>query len=139
LVSLVIAALVAAWNGRGPLVRTPSAPAPAAQRGPGAATRTEVTGLADPGRRAQVDAVIESMTRTGRPPAGVAQGGRRGGARGVFENAEGRLPGQPRGYYQESDVWPRGPDGRGAERLVFGRRGEVWYSGDHYRSFERIR
>ena len=79
------------------------------------------------------------MTRTGRPPAGIAQGGRRGGDRGVFENAEARLPAQPRGYYHETDVWPRGPDGRGAERLIFGSGGEVWYSGDHYRSFERVR
>lgn len=79
------------------------------------------------------------MVRTGHPPAGIAQGGRHGGDRGVFENAEGRLPAQPRGYYAETDVWPRGPDGRGAERLIFGRSGEVWYSPDHYRTFERIR
>ncbi|MCL4818082.1 MAG: hypothetical protein KJ067_03040 [Vicinamibacteria bacterium] len=79
------------------------------------------------------------MDRTGRPPEGVAQGGRRGGQRGLFENAEGRLPRRPRGYYVESDVWPRGPGGRGAERLVFGREGEVYYTSDHYDSFTRLR
>jgi RNAse (barnase) inhibitor barstar len=51
----------------------------------------------------QIAAVIDSMDRTARPPAGVAQGGRRAGRRGVFENAEGRLPPQPRGYYTETD------------------------------------
>jgi guanyl-specific ribonuclease Sa len=87
----------------------------------------------------QVLAVIESFERTGRPPAGVAQGGQRGGPPGQFANAEGRLPAHPPGYYTESDVWPRGNHGRGAERLVFGRGGEVFYSRDHYRSFERVR
>ena len=50
------------------------------------------TGLGDPGLEAQVGSVIDSFDRSGRPPPGIAQGGRRGRARGVFENAEGRLP-----------------------------------------------
>ena len=87
----------------------------------------------------QIAAVIDSMARTGRPPAGVAQGGRRAGRRGVFENAEGRLPPQPRGYYTETDVWPRGTGGRGAQRLIFGKGGEVYYTADHYRTFRRVR
>lgn len=95
--------------------------------------------LGDARLDAQVLAVIESFDRTGRPPAGVAQGGRRGGPPGRFANAEGRLPAGPPGYYTESDVWPRGRRGRGAERLVFGRGGEVYYSRDHYRSFVRVR
>jgi guanyl-specific ribonuclease Sa len=95
--------------------------------------------LGDPELERQVASVIESMDRTGRPPAGVAQGGRRGGGRGVFENAEGRLPAQPSGYYTETDVWPRGEGGRGARRLIFGRGREVYYTADHYRTFVRIR
>jgi guanyl-specific ribonuclease Sa len=87
----------------------------------------------------QIAAVIDSMDRSGRPPTGVAQGGRRAGRRGVFENAEGRLPPQPRGYYTETDVWPRGPGGRGAQRLIFGKGGEVYYTADHYRTFRRVR
>jgi guanyl-specific ribonuclease Sa len=79
------------------------------------------------------------MDRTGRPPAGVAQGGRRGGRRGVFVNAERRLPVKPAGYYHESDVWPSRGSPRGAERLVFGKNAEVYYSPDHYRSFRRLR
>jgi guanyl-specific ribonuclease Sa len=87
----------------------------------------------------QVALVIDSVDRTGHPPAGVAQGGRRRGKRGTFENAEGRLPRQADGYYTESDIWPRGAGGRGARRLIFGRGGEVYYTADHYRTFVRVR
>ena len=83
--------------------------------------------------------VVESMDRTGRPPAGIAQGGRRGGRRGEFQNLEGRLPAQPPGYYTETDVWPRGEGGRGTRRLIFGRGGEVYYTADHYRTFVKVR
>ena len=83
--------------------------------------------------------VIAAVDATGKPPAGVAQGGRRGGPKGLFDNADGRLPRKPRGYYMESDVWPRGPGGRGAIRLVFGKEGEVYFTADHYRSFTRLR
>jgi guanyl-specific ribonuclease Sa len=102
--------------------------------------RTATTqAIQDPRLAAQIQAVMDSMDRTGEPPAGVAQGGRRNGARGVFDNAEGRLPAQPRGYYTETDVWPRGGSGRGAERLIFGRSREVYYTADHYRTFIRVR
>jgi guanyl-specific ribonuclease Sa len=91
-------------------------------------------------REQQVQRVIAAMDATGRPPAGVAQGGRKGGPKGLFDNAEGRLPRQPRGYYTETDVWPRQPGrNRGAERLVFGKAGEVYYTGDHYRTFRQVR
>jgi guanyl-specific ribonuclease Sa len=93
--------------------------------------------VGDPRTDAQIALVVRSLDETGAPPAGVAQGGR--GGRGVFQNAEGRLPRRPPGYYTESDVWPRGRDGRGAVRLVVGREGEVYYSADHYRSFRRLR
>jgi guanyl-specific ribonuclease Sa len=93
----------------------------------------------DPALERQVALVIDSMDRTGHPPAGVAQGGRHGGTRGVFENAEGRLPREAGGYYTETDVWPRGEGGRGARRLIFGRGGEVYYTADHYRTFVRVR
>jgi guanyl-specific ribonuclease Sa len=90
-------------------------------------------------RRTQVARVIESMDRTGRPPSGVAQGGRRDGPRGVFDNAQRILPVREYRYYTETDVWPRGRGGRGPERLVFGREGEVYYTSDHYRTFTRVR
>jgi guanyl-specific ribonuclease Sa len=115
--------------------------APAASAPTGAAGLDEIAlaGLADAALAAQVRRVVESMDATGRPPAGVAQGGRRRGRRGEFQNAEGRLPRRSPGHYEESDVWPPGPRGRGGQRLVFGREREVYFSGDHYRSFVRLR
>jgi guanyl-specific ribonuclease Sa len=109
---------------------------PAATARPDSETRPA---LGDPELETQVTRVIESMDRTGHPPAGVAQGGRRGGQRGVFQNLEGRLPAQPPGYYTETDVWPRGAGGRGTRRLIFGRGGEVYYTADHYRTFVKVR
>ena len=111
----------------------PAEPAPVSREAPPAIA------LGDPALERQVALVIDSMDRTGRPPAGVAQGGRQGGTRGVFENAEGRLPRREHGYYTETDVWPRSEGGRGARRLIFGRGGEVYYTADHYRTFVRVR
>ena len=120
--------------------------APTAEPGPVSIARsgprapeTKPMALGDPALERQVALVIDSMDRTGRPPEGVAQGGRHGGTRGIFENAEGRLPRQAYGYYAETDVWPRGEGGRGARRLIFGRGGEVYYTADHYRTFVRVR
>jgi guanyl-specific ribonuclease Sa len=88
--------------------------------------------------RAQIQRVVETMDRTGTPPQGVAQGGRLGGQKGVFQNREGRLPRKAPGYWTESDVWPKqGP--RGAERLIFGRAGEVYWTRDHYETFVQLR
>jgi guanyl-specific ribonuclease Sa len=131
------------------LERSEPAPAPIPRSGPvsteakPAAPRPQeappAIALGDPALERQVALVIDTMDRTGHPPAGVAQGGRRSGGRGVFENAEGRLPRQADGYYTETDVWPRGASGRGAQRLIFGRGGEVYYTADHYRTFVRVR
>ena len=57
----------------------------------------------------------------------------------VFQNRERRLPDQPRGYYREYVHPTPGVRGPGAQRLVIGRDGDVWYTPDHYESFERIR
>jgi|ERR1700722_12211305 len=84
-------------------------------------------------RRQQISDVVASVNQTGSPPPGVRQGGLPG-KRGVYGNKSGKLPLQPEGYYRESDVWP-GPGKRGAERIVTGERGEVWYSPDHYETF----
>lgn len=121
---------------------TPDGPSPSPSPSPSPAARPEeakLKALGKPRLDAQVREVVESMDRLGRPPAGVAQGGRRGAKRGVFENAERRLPAHSSGYYRESDVWPARASGRGAERLIFGREGEVYYSPDHYRTFTRLR
>lgn len=57
----------------------------------------------------------------------------------VFANREHRLPPRSRGYYREYTVAPPGARERGARRIVAGRNGELYYSRDHYRSFDRIR
>ncbi len=56
----------------------------------------------------------------------------------VFQNREGRLPAQERGYYREYVV--RTPTIRhaGPQRLVIGQGGEVYYTADHYQSFLRV-
>ena len=57
---------------------------------------------------------------------------------GVFGNFEGLLPDQPRGYYREYTVETPGSDDRGARRIVGGSQGELYWTADHYQSFERI-
>jgi ribonuclease T1 len=55
-----------------------------------------------------------------------------------FGNFEGRLPRAERGYYREYTVPTPGLKHRGARRIVAGRRGELYYTDDHYRTFTRI-
>lgn len=56
----------------------------------------------------------------------------------TFGNFERLLPAQPRGYYREYTVPTPGSRDRGARRIVGGERGELFWTGDHYRSFQRI-
>ena len=56
-----------------------------------------------------------------------------------FRNRERLLPRQDRGYYREFTVRTPGLEHRGARRIVAGRGGELYYTGDHYRSFRRVR
>ena len=55
-----------------------------------------------------------------------------------FQNRERRLPKRPAGYYREW-VHPT-PDlgGPGPQRIVTGSDGEIYYTPDHYRTFERL-
>ena len=117
---------------------TPAA-SPTPTPAPRAAEARSLKAVGNPRLDAQIRKVVESMDRASQPPKGIAQGGRRGSQRAVFQNLEGRLPAKPPGYYRESDVWPRGSGGRGPERLVFGREGEVYYTKDHYQKFVRLR
>ena len=63
----------------------------------------------------------------------------------TFGNFEKRLPVAPRGYYREYTVPTPGRTDRGARRIVAGggdraaTSGEYYYTGDHYRTFRRIR
>lgn len=57
---------------------------------------------------------------------------------GTFQNREGLLPDRPRGYYREYTVPTPGSADRGARRIIGGEGGELYWTGDHYRSFARI-
>jgi ribonuclease T1 len=56
----------------------------------------------------------------------------------VFHNAEHRLPSEPDGYYHEYTVPTPGASTRGARRIITGRAGQFWYTGNHYDSFVRV-
>jgi len=56
----------------------------------------------------------------------------------VFNNAERRLPDEPRGYYHEYTVPTPGSADRGARRIITGKNGEFYYTPDHYETFRRV-
>jgi guanyl-specific ribonuclease Sa len=56
----------------------------------------------------------------------------------VFNNAERRLPDEPRGYYREYTVPTPGSTDRGARRIITGKNGEYYYTSDHYETFRRV-
>jgi len=56
----------------------------------------------------------------------------------TFENREGILPDESRGYYAEYTVLEPGSTDRGPLRIVTGDGGEYYWTEDHYESFERI-
>ena len=55
-----------------------------------------------------------------------------------FGNYEGLLPKSPGRTYTECDINTLGKSKRGAERIVFSNDGLIFYSGDHYESFELL-
>jgi ribonuclease T1 len=57
----------------------------------------------------------------------------------IFNNFEGVLPEQTRGYYREYTVATPGEGDRGARRIVTGDRDrELFYTADHYETFVRV-
>ncbi len=57
----------------------------------------------------------------------------------TFFNNEQNLPDRGQGYYREYTVETPGSSDRGARRVVAGANGELYWTEDHYESFERIR
>ena len=55
-----------------------------------------------------------------------------------FGNREGLLPDAPGRSWTECDVNTLGAGSRGAERIVFSNDGLIYYTGDHYGSFELL-
>jgi ribonuclease T1 len=56
----------------------------------------------------------------------------------VYENREKILPTKNTGYYHEYTVITPGSQDRGERRLVHGQQRELYYTGDHYKSFVRV-
>ncbi|MFC5287513.1 ribonuclease domain-containing protein [Actinokineospora guangxiensis] len=56
----------------------------------------------------------------------------------TFQNREGLLPDEERGYYKEYTVPTPGSRDRGARRLVTGAESEVYYTADHYETFVEV-
>lgn len=59
-----------------------------------------------------------------------------GGSR--FGNYEGLLPDAQGRIYTECDIDTMGASSRGAKRIVFSNDGLIYYTGDHYASFELL-
>lgn len=59
-----------------------------------------------------------------------------GGSR--FGNYEGSLPEKEGRIYTECDIDTLGAEKRGAKRIVFSNDGLIYYTGDHYKSFELL-
>lgn len=59
-----------------------------------------------------------------------------GGSR--FGNYEGKLPTAEGRVYTECDVDTLGAKSRGAKRIVFSNDGLIYYTGDHYETFELL-
>lgn len=55
-----------------------------------------------------------------------------------FGNYEGLLPEKTGRFYFECDINTLGKDDRGAERLVFSNDGLIYYTDDHYETFELL-
>lgn len=56
----------------------------------------------------------------------------------TFGNFEKRLPIEPRGYYREYTVKTPWRNDRGPRRIISGKRGEFYYTEDHYRTFRKV-
>lgn len=55
-----------------------------------------------------------------------------------FQNREGLLPSAPGRTWTECDIDTWGKNARGAKRIVFSNDGLVYYTDDHYESFEKL-
>lgn len=56
-----------------------------------------------------------------------------------YNNNNGVLPKEQRGYYREYTVITPGSSDRGARRIIAGDSGDTYYTADHYESFRKIR
>jgi filamentous hemagglutinin len=57
----------------------------------------------------------------------------------IFQNREGKLPRKDRDYYREFVVEKKGLPFPGPQRVIIGKKGEVYFTGDHYKTYTRVR
>jgi filamentous hemagglutinin len=57
----------------------------------------------------------------------------------IFKNNQSLLPIQPQGYYSEYVVPTGNIKGVGPQRIVAGKRGEMYYTPDHYKTFIKVK
>ena len=57
---------------------------------------------------------------------------------GGYQNLEGRLPNAPGREWKECDIDTADKSSRGAKRIVFSNDGLIYYTDDHYESFELL-
>ena len=78
----------------------------------------------------------EALGWSGGPVEKYAPGMAIGGGR--FGNYEGLLPEADGRSYTECDIDTNGASSRGAKRIVFSNDGLIYYTGNHYESFELL-
>ncbi|MET9029810.1 ribonuclease domain-containing protein [Nocardia sp. NPDC004168] len=145
---VVLAAVLALYDGGATTTSTPasrattvatSAATPTAAAPRGADSASPVTQASGVPERAYV--TLREID-AGRWPGSANAPGTKGGER--WQNRGGDLPaadgsGKPI-IYQEWDVNPKQSGrSRDAERIVTGSDGSAWYTGDHYKTFTRMR
>lgn len=87
--------------------------------------------------RVVVDGKVDLKPTIDRINAGEKFAHRNDGS--IFGNREGRLPRQSYGYYHEYVVPTPGVSGPGPQRLIVGKKSELFYSPDHYETFIPVR
>ncbi len=103
--------------------------------------------LLDDATAAKVETAVDILDANGgRLPAQYYRGG---GSRHIFENravnGQQLLPAKGYGYYREAGIEGLVPNAAGtagvpgANRIVVGNGGEVYFTSDHYQSFVRLR
>jgi guanyl-specific ribonuclease Sa len=87
--------------------------------------------------RADTDAQRKTEATLKRIENGEIDPHRNDGA--IFKNREGLLPKRDEGYYKEYVYRESGSISPGEKRVIVGRDGDVYFTRDHYDSFERIK
>lgn len=144
---LVVGVVVGTWflSGGDPGTPTGAGPPPgfastSADPSGSSAPGAPVSGDVDPGTGLVWVSLDDLPPEAGETVALIAAGGPypEDEDGGTFANREGILPDRPEGYYTEYTVATPGSADRGARRIVAGDGEELFWTADHYDSFERI-